>query len=65
MCRNLAGFRIVDLTGLYGDLDREKLAVAPWDSHPNKEAHQLIAEMLYERLKAADELGIWSLNPTP
>ncbi len=60
-----AGFRIVDLTGLYGDHDREKLSVAPWDSHPNEEAHKLIAEMLYERLKAADELGIWSRTPTP
>jgi hypothetical protein len=54
-----AGFRIVDLSGLYGDLDRERLVVAPWDAHPNAEAHRLIAELLYERLRAADGIGIW------
>jgi len=54
-----AGFRIVDLSGLYGDRDRERLVVAPWDAHPNAEAHRLIAELLYERLRATDGIGIW------
>jgi hypothetical protein len=54
-----AGFRIVDLTGLYGDMNRDELVVAPWDAHPNERAHELIAAMLYERLKSTEELGLW------
>lgn len=54
-----AGFRIVDLTGVYGDMDRTRLVVAPWDAHPNERAHELIAAMLYERLEAAEGLGLF------
>jgi hypothetical protein len=60
-----AGFRIIDLTGVYGDVDRSEIAVAPWDSHPNALGHRMVAEMLYERLKETEELGLWSKAPPP
>jgi hypothetical protein len=46
-----AGFTILDLTDCYGNQPPETLSIAEWDNHPNKLAHQLIAQRLLEELK--------------
>ena len=45
-----AGFVVVSLSDVYDGLDLEKLIVAEWDRHPNKPAHRLIAELMYDRM---------------
>jgi len=54
-----AGFRILDLTGLYDGADQGALRVAAWDSHPNATAHRVIADRLYEALRAQPDLGLF------
>jgi D-alanyl-lipoteichoic acid acyltransferase DltB (MBOAT superfamily) len=60
-----AGFRIIDLSGVYAGVDPSEIAVAPWDSHPNAQGHQMVAKMLYERLEEAEDLGLWSKATPP
>jgi hypothetical protein len=59
-----AGFSIINLQGIYSDLDPATLQLAAWDDHPNAAAHQLIAEKLYTELKQnASALGIPLSHP--
>jgi hypothetical protein len=47
-----AGFTVLDLTGAYESVgDRQALWAFRWDAHPNARGHQLIAELLYEKLE--------------
>ena len=45
-----AGFEVASLLHVYDGHAPESLAVAPWDNHPNAQAHRLIADRLYERI---------------
>jgi hypothetical protein len=45
-----AGFVTLSLHDVYGDIDRDDLKLAPWDSHPNAVGHRMIADRLYEVL---------------
>lgn len=45
-----AGFRVLDLSGVYDGEHLPDLWVADWDRHPNARAHELIADRLYELL---------------
>jgi len=61
-----AGFRVVDLSGVYDGYDAPGLQVAEWDRHPNQKGHRLIAEALYRALQrqAADiPLGLAAAGP--
>jgi hypothetical protein len=49
-----AGFVVIDLSGLYDDQNPSSLIVAEWDKHPNARGHRLLAEHLYEALKAKE-----------
>jgi hypothetical protein len=54
-----AGFLILDLDGAYGDHDPRLIRLAPWDAHPNPQGHTLLADRLFEALRAHDEaLGL-------
>ena len=54
-----AGFITIPLNGIYDTYSIDELIIAPWDTHPNKKGHQLIANKLYTGLilKAA-EIGL-------
>lgn len=57
-----AGMVILDVDGVFDNLDLKSIHVAPWDYHPNEEGHQRLGERLAEEvLEHAGELGI----PTP
>ena len=45
-----AGLPIVDMLDVYPVSERASLRVAPWDNHPNKRGHELIADRLYADL---------------
>ncbi|NND72068.1 MAG: hypothetical protein HKN43_10855 [Rhodothermales bacterium] len=45
------GFDIFDLRGALRGFDETELQVAPWDKHPNKKAHKLIADQVYTMLQ--------------
>jgi hypothetical protein len=51
-----SGFITVDLSDLYEGQDLSTLIVAEWDKHPNPKAHQLIADRLYDELKAKTDI---------
>ncbi len=54
-----AGFLILDLDGAYGDEDPRLIRLAPWDAHPNPQGHSLLAEKLFEAIRAHDDsLGL-------
>lgn len=54
-----AGFVILDLSNAYVGHTEAELLVAPWDPHPNALGHRLIAERLFEALRANDKaLGL-------
>jgi len=42
-----AGFVLLSLRGVYDEYEPDELTVAAWDDHPNKFAHELIADRLY------------------
>jgi hypothetical protein len=44
------GIPLIDLIGIFPEADRPRLRVAPWDDHPNAEAHRLIAARFYDHL---------------
>lgn len=49
------GFVVLDLFDVFEGLDGDALRVAPWDDHPNAAAHRLIADRLYEEIRASEE----------
>lgn len=53
-----AGFATVDLSDVYAGRNLAELQVAGWDFHPNRVAHQIIADRLYEAILANEELGV-------
>lgn len=54
-----AGFRVLSVESAFRGHDRESLAVAPWDNHPNAFAHRLIADQIVEVLEREQaELGL-------
>lgn len=59
---NELGFEILNLEGVYDDHKLEQIRLAPWDMHPNKMGHQLIADKLYEALEKNGRLLPTSLD---
>ncbi|MGH7492062.1 MAG: carbohydrate binding domain-containing protein [bacterium] len=56
-----AGFLPISMINVYRNHPTKSLQIAPWDKHPNAEAHRLIAERLYQKLahlRLADSPGI-------
>jgi hypothetical protein len=51
-----AGFRVVNLLGVYAGRLRSEITVAPWDAHPNPLGHRLVAELLHQRLREIEGL---------
>lgn len=51
-----AGFIVLDLSDAYDNQDLESIVVAYWDKHPNAKGHSLIAEHLYEALRANESM---------
>jgi hypothetical protein len=47
-----AGMVVVDMTGAYEGVDLSSIWITAWDSHPNALGHRLMADRLYEGLKA-------------
>jgi lysophospholipase L1-like esterase len=45
------GFYTMDLSGVYSGQDPEKIQLSSWDTHPNEKGHQLISDLLLEKLK--------------
>jgi hypothetical protein len=45
------GFYIIDLSGVYAGQDPDKIQISSWDTHPNEKGHQLISDLLFEKLK--------------
>ncbi len=45
-----AGFVTIDLSAAYQEQSIDDITVAEWDKHPNALGHQLIADLLYDRL---------------
>ncbi len=48
------GFRTISLHDVYDGHDHEDLNIAPWDDHPNKKAHELLARGILARLIQPD-----------
>ena len=52
------------MSGAYdGVEDVESLWLLPWDRHPNPEAHQLLADELYELLQMHLGDSVWPREP--
>ncbi|HMB70653.1 MAG TPA: SGNH/GDSL hydrolase family protein, partial [bacterium] len=49
-----AGFRAIDLSDVFGDVGPEELRVAPWDMHPNARGHRMVADGIWNALRAND-----------
>ena len=47
-----AGFAVMDLSDVFKGHDVSELRLAEWDEHPNARGHELIAEKLYDALRA-------------
>jgi hypothetical protein len=47
-----AGFTVLDLRAAYDGVELKSLWIAPWDSHPDATGQRLLADQLYEALKA-------------
>ncbi len=52
-----AGFEILDLTGVYDGVDVDSIRIAEQDAHPNRQGHEMIAERLYEAIRANPRLA--------
>lgn len=52
------GFVVLDLFDVFDGMDHDELRVAPWDDHPNALAHQLIADRLYDEIRARESLHL-------
>lgn len=48
-----AGLPVLDLADAYAGRDEDSLRVAPWDRHPNPEAHRLLAAAIADGLSRA------------
>jgi hypothetical protein len=44
------GFSTISLAEVYESHDQSELQIAPWDNHPNAQAHALVADLLYTRM---------------
>ncbi|MDF1672838.1 MAG: SGNH/GDSL hydrolase family protein, partial [Vicingaceae bacterium] len=44
------GFYVIDLVGIYDDIDVKTIQLSDWDSHPNEKGHQLIANKLFDEI---------------
>jgi hypothetical protein len=51
-----AGFIVIDLSHLYDNREPAELTVAEWDLHPNARGHQLLADELYNNLRALGDV---------
>ena len=51
-----AGFAVIDLSGVYEGQDVAAIWLAPWDHHPNRRGHELVAGRLYDELLALNDL---------
>jgi len=49
------GFIIIEMDDVYGDVE-ERLLIAPWDRHPNRVGHQLLADRFFEELMKKDSV---------
>jgi hypothetical protein len=49
------GLHVSETFSYFQDLDERELRVTPFDSHPNRAAHQLIASALFDGLMALPE----------
>ena len=45
-----AGFRMIDLSGVFAGREPNDVRLAEWDAHPNVLGHQLLADKLYAEL---------------
>ena len=46
-----AGFKIINLSGIFNGYDERTLHRNDWDFHPNTKGHKIIADRLYETLR--------------
>jgi hypothetical protein len=51
-----AGFTVLNLEGAYDGHDKASIQLAPWDWHLGVQGHRLMADRLYEELRARDIL---------
>ena len=49
-----AGFELIDLSGVYGDVELSSLWQARWDHHPDAHGNQLIGDFLFDKLSQPD-----------
>ena len=47
-----SGFTVISLEDVFDGMDITKLRLAEWDHHPNSRAHQVIADRLFEGMRA-------------
>jgi hypothetical protein len=48
-----AGFTVFDLDGVYDVPEKQSLWIADWDTHPNAQGHQMVADRLYQLVRQA------------
>jgi hypothetical protein len=46
-----AGFKIIDLKGVYSGRNWWELILSEWDAHPTAEGHRMVADRLYRELR--------------
>ncbi|MEL7221408.1 MAG: hypothetical protein AAGJ93_08830, partial [Bacteroidota bacterium] len=51
------GYLVLDLRNVFDGMDSKSLYLAPFDRHPNKLAHRLIAEGMVRQLRASKEIA--------
>jgi hypothetical protein len=56
-----AGFTVLRLDDAFGDAERIRVELAPWDQHPSVLGHQLMARRLYRAIWEHPDL--FKLNP--
>jgi hypothetical protein len=49
---------VIDMSDAYGGVEKKSLWITAWDSHPNAQGHQMLAESFYNGLKT--QLGVGS-----
>jgi hypothetical protein len=50
------GFETLVINEAYQNQDKDKLKIAPYDNHPNKEGHKLLAGEMLKKLKENQKL---------
>ncbi len=59
-----AGFITINLSDIFTGLDVFSITVAPWDMHPNRIGHSLIADRLFEEILSTVEVRTsFGINP--